>query len=764
VEAAVVGGRVFSASVLERIDALVREQLELTRAGLAREVCRWLSWRQPHGALCAASCRVALGQLEQRGVLKLPAARRRIVRLKPAVAAGPSLLRCTPLEGALQALGSIELVPVASHRSPEALLWKEMIAAHHYCGYQPLVGAQIRYLVRCDLGWLGALGFSAAARHLRDRDRWIGWSPSARRAHRQKVVANSRFLLLPWVKVGNLASKVLSLASERLPADWQAKYGYRPLLLETFVEEERFAGTCYQAANWHCVGHTTGRGRQDRDRTRRVPVKAIYVYPLAADWQAELCREPLRSRAPLPAIAVEEAGWAEREFGADWRGDCRLQRRLVSLAQDFYAHPQANLPQACGTRARTKAAYRLLDHDQLTLRQLMRAHATSTVERMSEHAVVLAVQDTTSLNYSSHHDTEGLGPIGNKKNGPQGLLLHDTLAFTPEGLPLGLLDVQVWARSKESFGKKTRRAQLPIEQKESFKWLASFTAAAAAQSELPQTQVVSVGDREADVYELFHLALSRVDHPHLLVRAEHDRLIADGHQHLWEKVAAEPVAGFQEVQASRRPGRAARRACLAVRFAEVELRPPKNCRHRGEPVRIWAVLAREEQPPPEGEPLEWMLLTTKPVHTGEEAAEKLRWYAQRWQIEVYHRTLKSGCRIEQRQLATVRRLENCLAIDMVVAWRIFHLARLGRETPDLPCTVYFDDLQWQALYGFLHRSPEPPAQPPTLRQAIRMVASLGGFLGRKGDGEPGTQTLWLGLQRLDDIAAAWQIFRPPRAP
>jgi hypothetical protein len=760
----VVGGREFPVAVLERIGAAVREQPELTRAALARQVCQWLQWRQPNGRWCEASCRVALCKLERLGVLELPVPRRLIQRVKPGVVPPPTLVPGPAIEGELPMLGAIELVPIPSHRSAEARLWKEMIATYHYCGYQPLVGAQMRYLIRSDVGWLGAFGFSAAARHLHDRDCWIGWSGEARKAHRQEVVANSRFLLLPWVKVSHLASKVLSLAVQRLPTDWQEKYGYRPLLLETFVEEQRFAGTCYRAANWQCVGRTTGRGRQDRDRSGQVPVKAIYVYPLAADWQKRLCREPLRRRATKRAGAVEEADWAVRELGGSWVGDRRLERRLVSLAQDFYAHPQANLPQACGTRAKTKAAYRLLDHDQLTLPHLLRAHVTSTVERMSEHPIVLAVQDTTSLNYSSHHQTEGLGPIGTKKEGPQGLLLHDTMAFTPEGLPLGLLDVQLWARSKKDFGKKARRGRLPIEQKESSKWLTSFTAAAAAQREVPNTQVVSVGDREADVYELFSLALSRADQPHLLVRAEHDRLVEDGQQHLWEKVAAQAVVGHQEVQASRRPGRAARVARLTVRFAEVELRRPKNCRHPKTPVRVWAVLAREEQPPPGVDPLEWMLLTTKPVHSGEEAAEKLRWYAQRWQIEVYHRTLKSGCRIEQRQLATARRLENCLAIDMIVAWRIFHLTRLGRETPDLPCTVYFDDLQWQALHGFLHRTPDPPAQPPTLRQAIRMVASLGGFLGRKGDGEPGAQTLWLGLQRLDDIAVAWKIFRLARSP
>ena len=177
-------------------------------------------------------------------------------------------------------------------------------------------------------------------------------------------------------------------------------------------------------------------------------------------------------------------------------------------------------------------------------------------------------------------------------------------------------------------------------------------------------------------------------------------------------------------------------------------------------MKLWAVLAREVDAPAGAEPVEWLLLTTVTVENFEQAVQRLQWYTGRWQIEVFHRTLKSGCRIETRQLGAADRLEACLAVDLVVAWRIAHLTKLGRETPEVPCTVYFEPHEWQALTAFVARRPEPSATPPSLREAIRLVASLGGFLGRKGDGEPGTQTIWLGLQRLDDIAAAWQAFGP----
>ena len=185
--------------------------------------------------------------------------------------------------------------------------------------------------------------------------------------------------------------------------------------------------------------------------------------------------------------------------------------------------------------------------------------------------------------------------------------------------------------------------------------------------------------------------------------------------------------------------------------------PPKGKNLGG--VSAWAVYAREVEPPPEVEsPLDWMLLTTVEVADFAQATERLRWYTRRWGIEVYHRVLKSGCRIEDRQLTSAERLESCLAIDLVVAWRIFWLVKQGRETPDVPCDVFLEEDEWTALYASVRAEPPPPTPPP-LRAAVRMIASLGGFLGRKRDGEPGTTTLWRGLVRLDNIVIGYRAAR-----
>jgi hypothetical protein len=349
--------------------------------------------------------------------------------------------------------------------------------------------------------------------------------------------------------------------------------------------------------------------------------------------------------------------------------------------------------------------------------------------------------------------TEGLGPIGSTAQGPQGLQLHSTLAFNAQGTPLGFIDVQCWARDPDDFGKKARRREEPIENKESYKWLKSYTAVAAAQPACPSTLLVSVGDREADIYELFEHAAKTPDGPKLLVRAEHDRKLKDEQQRLWQTMQDRKVDAVQVLQVPRQGSRAERQAQMEIRYAAVTLVAPAG--KKGQALPVWAVLARERDAPDGVKPLEWMLLTTVEVSSVEQACERLMWYSRRWGIEVLHRTLKSGCRIEQRQLGQADRLEACLAIDLVVAWRIYHLSKIGRENPQAPCTVYFDEADWKALAVFTTRKLPAPNQVPTMREMIRRVATLGGFLGRKCDGEPGTQTLWLGLQRLDDIRAMW---------
>ncbi len=745
---------------------MVDREPEISRAVLSRRICEWLGWRSANGKWKEMSCRVVLLKMHRRGIIRLPSAAK-------APPARPRRVSCSdgfdktldhePIGCSLGEVGSIELVKVRGGGGELSRTWNELMDRHHYLGSGPLCGAQMRYLIKSSrYGWLGGFAFSSAAWSVSVRDQWIGWDKRAREQNLGQVICNSRFLILPWVHVPSLASHMLSLCSGRLKSDWQAVYGIEPVLMETFVERGRFKGTCYRAANWVYVGETRGRGRQDRENRFSVSVKDVYLFPLICQWQKRLCQGP-----PQPIEdhrwTVGASDWAEEEFGLAQVGDQRRKSRLLIVARDLYNRPQANIPEACQSRAKTKAAYRFFEHQDTHMEKILASHYEATLNRARQEKVVLAVQDTTSLNYSTHHKTMGLGPIGSKAEGIVGLEVHDTLVFNLERTPLGLLDVQCWARDPNDFGKKRRRYELPIEQKESHKWLMSFRATAEAQKRSPGTRWISVGDREADIYELFQLAAREVSGPKLLVRAERDRLLADGHGHVWEELAQKPMSGIQALRVPRRGKRPAREARLEVRFAYVRLKPPKR-KATMEEFSVWAILAEEIDVLEGIEPLKWMLLTTVSVDTFEEAVEKLAWYAGRWGIEVYHRTLKSGCKIEQRQLGSADRIKACLAIDMVVAWRIFHLTKLGRETPNVPCTVFFEEAEWKALYAYVKQNSVPPDNPPTLREAIHMTASLGGFLGRKADGEPGTQSLWLGLQRLDDLASMWNFMACNFAP
>jgi len=742
---------------VERIRARIASDGDLTRTELSREVCRWMEWRSPAGRLQEMSCRLALRELERRGVVELPAPRCPSRRSMPVqrfeLEDDQAPLRCT-----LADLGEVRLVPV--HGDAESSeLWNLLISAHHYLGYTPLVGAQRRYLIDSEnQGYLGAIGFSAAARRLAARDRWIGWNDRQRARGLQQIVCNSRFLILPWVQVKNLASHVLARTEKVVLEDWQCVYGYQPVLLETYVDPEHYRATCYKAANWVNVGRSSGRGRQDRKRSAVRRPKDVYLRPLQPGWREVLCARSEQdahiARATTAGADPAEADrdWAEAEFGAARLGDCRRTRRLVQIGRAFYARPQANIPEACATVAATRAAYRFFGNDKVTLDGILEPHRAETVRRMGEESVVLAVQDTTSLNYSAHPATGGLGSIGTRSGGAVGLIVHDTIAVAAGGLPLGVLDAQVWVRPEKTAEELERERKRPIEQKESAKWLRSYEVACRAQAELGEaTRVISTGDREADLYELFVMARDREGGADLLVRAEHNRRTQAEGGHLWEEVHKSRLRGSFEVAVEARGKRAARLAKLDVRFAPVTLRPPQGKAKLGK-VKLWAVQARERRVPGGGaKRLEWMVLTTVAVEDFEDARRVLGWYEKRWQIEIFHRTFKSGCRIEERQFGDADSIQACLAVDMVVAWRVHHLVWLARADPEQPCTRYFTEEEWRALYVFVHRRFPPEDTAMSMREATRMVGGLGGFLGRKCDGEPGAQVLWIGLQRLDDI-------------
>ena len=283
----VVCGRTFSATDLETIRAVIAAKPPLNRRQIATQTCELLRWTRADGRLKEMSCRVALLRLEKRGLIELPpplGSNGNGKRYRAPNTLGPPLFA---IPDEIEEFDDLHVHPVQGRK--ESQLWNEAVSRFHYLGYKPLPGAQIRYLVECSTGLLGVLGFGASAWKVAPRDEWIGWSVEQRKQRLDLVVNNARFLILPWVRVRNLASWILGRCARRLPSDWEDRYGYRPVLLETFVDRTRFRGTCYEAANWRHVGDTKGRGKLDRHHQAALPIKKVYMRPLDRRFRAMLC-------------------------------------------------------------------------------------------------------------------------------------------------------------------------------------------------------------------------------------------------------------------------------------------------------------------------------------------------------------------------------------------------------------------------------------------------------------------------------------------
>jgi hypothetical protein len=468
----------------------------------------------------------------------------------------------------------------------------------------------------------------------------------------------------------------------------------------------------------------------------------------------------------LAAVEEDTASWCEEELSGVDLGDKRLEWRVIDIATKLAAQPTASINQACEDWADTKAAYRLLANEKVTAEKILGPSQQRTRERMKGYGLVLAVQDTTFLDYTRHTKTDGLGPIGTPQQNLKGLVMHSTLAFSPEGMPLGLLAQEIWARSgeEEQLTEQERKSR-PIEEKESYKWLKALEETVSLSPE--GVQVVTICDREGDIYELFVEAQKAGTG--LLVRAAQNRAVMDAKTGLlWDTAASTAPVRHLKVQVPARVKEPAREAVVSVRFSSVTLKPPWRAKMPDKdpllPVPLDAVLVQEVEPPAEATPLEWLLLTNAPVHTAEDAVERVQWYRQRWPIEVFHKVLKSGCKVEDCRLGKGERLIPYLALSSIIAWRLYWLTHINRHFPDAPCITVLAEHEWQALYATIHRTSTPPEQMPTVRQAVRWIAQLGGFLGRKGDGEPGPTVTWRGWQRLNDIAATWLLLHPSPGP
>ena len=441
--------------------------------------------------------------------------------------------------------------------------------------------------------------------------------------------------------------------------------------------------------------------------------------------------------------------WAQEELKTLRLGDARLDARAVVLAEQLAQRPGASIPQACGDWAQTQAAYRFLANEDTSGQELLQAHAQASLKRMQAQAVVLCLQDTTELEFDGQ-SAQGLGRLNYEAR--RGLYVHPTYAVTPQREPLGLVNAWNWARVA-----KGEDGQID----EGVRWVESYAHLVGLAEGLGQTKLVCVGDRESDTMALFERGERSGWAVDVLVRAQHDRVLPGKEAgKLWSKVMGGESLGTVEFEMPAGRGRKARTVQQELRAQRVVLMAA-GADQAGEPrrpaIEMTCLIASEVNVPIGAKPVIWRLLSNRTVETQEQATELVEWYRARWEIELLFLVLKEGCRVERLQLGHVDRLQTALAMYLIIAWRINRLMRLGRQLPELPAELFLEDIEWQA--AFILNRKKPPKAPPKLNTVVRLIAQLGGFLARKGDGEPGAKTLWLGLREINTFVRGVRFAR-----
>jgi len=475
------------------------------------------------------------------------------------------------------------------------------------------------------------------------------------------------------------------------------------------------------------------------------------IYTYLIHYSNEYRRQIVNRHAQEEPIAMDP--WAHHELAGASVVDQRHISALVRLAECRTREAEASYSEACGSAVR-QAARRACRNQGTSVDGILQGHYQQTAARCAQYPLVLIAQDTMVADYSTHRATRGLGPV-NTRPDSLGLLVHSAMAMTPQRLPLGLLHLDIWARDPDTFGTSAERADRPIEEKESHKWIRGLRAVA---DRLPaQQEAVLIQDREADVAEF--LATPRRARLHLLVRASQPRNVTlldtdyGGPCNLMEAAASAPVVAEMRVEIPRKPGHPKRQATLIVRARRVNIHPPMRRRTSKMPrtLTLWLVDACELNAPKGEDPIRWVLLTSMPINNGDDACRTVEFYACRWGIEQLHKVLKSGCRAERLQIDDAHPLKNVLAVYYIVAWRLLWLTHLARTDPLTPASVVLTDGEIQVLEAATRRNVT------TVSEAVTALAILGGQEYYKKAPPPGPKRLWQGIRRLQAMTEGWQL-------
>lgn len=694
-----IAGRWISVHVLARLSARSSSDDPPTRRSLVKQFCQATHWRNRKGELCLSSANAALNRLEKQQLVHLTPPQRfgprgQVRQLRDDQQALPPVPKLSDAR-------SITLQLIQGQDDPDHLLWNRIIIREHPLGARPIVGHQLRYLILSPQGIIGAFGVGPPAFHLDCRDTWIGWDSQTRKANLFQVIGLSRFLVRPGIRCPNLASHAYSLLLKRVAHDWQERYAIKPVLIETFVDRDTQRGTSLGAANWRRLGQSSGRGRSSPSaRLALSSIKDVWVYELCPKARQRLLDKPEPLVVGRSIFQTQSIAWTEQEFDGLALGDLRLEKRLPQLLQSRWEHPQRSFWRSFKSPAQTKAAYRFIESPKvgISFERLLLPHQEQTQRRMAAESVVLLAQDTTALSYNSLEQTSGLGRLGDSRNPGRGLLLHSLQAFRLDGIPLGNAWAKLWARPYQSDSQE--RNQQSLSEKESVRWIQAYQAAGRIARTMPHTHLIVCGDRESDIFDLFDQAQDAPKNLHLLVRAQHDRLLSSGEK-LWPHLRQQPVQGTMTVRVPRRGNNPARVATLELRWSAIEMAAPQvTVKRKWQPLCLYGILAQEINPPAGIEPIHWMLLTDWKVQSWKMARRLIQWYGLRWGIECWHQVLKDVCGIEKRQMKSDTALERALVLDMIVAWRVQMLVRLGKDHPALPASLLYAEQELAVLEDY----------------------------------------------------------------
>jgi hypothetical protein len=459
--------------------------------------------------------------------------------------------------------------------------------------------------------------------------------------------------------------------------------------------------------------------------------------------------------------------WVVEELKSLDLGDKRLDRRAMQILENLGLSPGRTIPQTFQVWSEIKACYNFMNNTLVSEDKLLKPHQESTITRIKEHKVVLLISDTCKVDYTDKEAMVGRQRLTNTHQ--KGLWLHSTIAVTPERVNLGVVDVNFWDRdpikAEDRDFSSTERDNAPIEVKESYRWLRSYIKCCEVAAETPNTQVINITDREGDIIEIYEAAAQQKTKeepsPRFIIRSQYNRWLDEKdesgkiHKKLREKLKESDSLGEIEFVIPATENRAARKVKQQIKATTVVIKSKKKKLK----LQINAVMATEINPPSGESPLTWIFITDLPIRTCAEAIQVIQYYLVRWEIELFFKILKSGCKIEERQLQTTDRMKNLISMFLILAWRVQYTMMMGRVCSQISAGDLFDPAEWKGVYKILNRKKALPRKPPLLGEFIIMVARLGGYVETNTSEPPGVKTVWKGMARMIDFSLAWEAFR-----